>query len=109
MKSSLTEQIQLVAKGSTCLLALFREGTFKIPNQLFQDIQRTFTDTVYCEAKLQVNAANQRFFENNRMSSSHKSLDAFELAKLVSSIAMCEPPRLGQEREDIASTCSRSL
>ena len=100
---SLTEQIQLISKAATCLLALFREETFTIPNQLFHDIQRTFTDTIYCVAKLQIHAPDrsfytilngtdheERFFGNSRMSCGHKSLDAFELANSASSISMCE-------------------
>ena len=100
---SLTEQVELIAKGASSLLALFREASFKIPNQLYHDIQCTFNDTVYCISKLQINAPDssfytsldgtdpeERFFGNARMAFGHKNLDAYELSNSASSIAMCD-------------------
>ncbi|XP_066920943.1 uncharacterized protein [Clytia hemisphaerica] len=100
---SLTDQVQFIATGASSLLALNREDAFKIPNQLYHDLQSTFIDTIFCIAKLQIDAPTQsfytalngtdpaeRFFGNCRMSFGHKNLDAFELINSSSSISLCD-------------------
>lgn len=103
VSSSLEDQVRLIAKGASSLLALYREGSFRIPNQLYHDIQSTFIDTIYCIAKLQIKANDcsfysclngtdpaERFFGNCRIVFGHKNHDAYELSKTSSSIAMCD-------------------
>ena len=102
VSSSLTEQTELVAKGAGCLFALFREQSFKIPNQLYHDIQCTYEDVVCSVVKLQIKAPGksyhtaksgtdpgERFFGNCRMFSS-TTLDAFEFSNSASAISMCD-------------------
>ena len=60
-KILLIVQEELIGKGATSLLSLYREPAFNTPNQLYNDVQSTLIDTIYCIAK-QIDTLSQSFY-----------------------------------------------